>query len=113
MVSYLMLAALQPVEDGTLGGLLLGAFITFLLSRRKGRTALVSLGWALLSGGVGYFFGAVAHLLIGKSADIVGGADTSKLIPKGSGHFTISASGWAWIEPIRKLIEKKIGGIGD
>jgi len=104
---YLMFLAYTQVDmsDGTLGWLVFGCLITFLLSRKKGRTMLVSLAWAGLSGGVGFFLGSVATTAIERLA----GAK----IAKGAGEFFISSTGVAWIQPMLKWVTKKAEGIDD
>lgn len=103
----LMFIALTQMEmaDGTLAWLVLGCVITFLLSRRKGRNLMVSMAWALLSGGAGFFFGSIGTLALERI--------TGAKIAKGAGEFFIAAFGWKWIEPVSKIIAKKAEGLGD
>lgn len=96
---------LTDAQDGTLGWVLLGCLITFLLSRRKGRTLLVSMAWTLLSGGAAYFLGSIGTSTIEKIA----GAK----IAKGAGEFFISAFGASWIPPVLKMITKKAEGLNE
>ena len=105
MVSVLMQVALQPMGDGTLGWLVFGCLITFLLSRRKGRTLLVSLGWACLSGGAAFFLGSAGTSAIERV--------TGAKIAKGAGEFFIAAFGATWIPPVQRLIAKKTEAIGE
>lgn len=104
---YLMFLAVTQVDvsDGTLGWLVFGCAITFLLSRKKGRTMLVSLAWAGLSGGVGFFLGSVATTAIERLA----GAK----IAKGAGEFFISSTGTSWIPAMLRWVTKKAEGIDD
>lgn len=106
-LAQFMLSIVNRTElgDGTLGWLVFGCLITFLLSRKKGRTLLVSLAWAGLSGGVGFFLGSVATTAIERL--------TAAKIAKGAGEFFISSSGTAWIPAALKWVTKKAEGLNE
>lgn len=93
------------VGDGTLGWLVFGGLITFLLSRKKGRTMLVSLAWAGLSGGAGFFLGSIATTAIERLA----GAK----IARGAGEFFIASTGSSWIPPMLKWVTRKAEGLDE
>jgi hypothetical protein len=99
---YLMFAVLTQVDvtDGTLGWLVFGCVITFLLSRRKGRTLATSLAWALFSGGVAYFFGGAAHTFLEKL--------TGANLQTSAGTFIVAASGSIWFPKVKKRMEDAI-----
>lgn len=88
------------MSDGTLAWLVFGCLITFLLSRKKGRTLATSFAWSLLSGGVAYFFGGVAQTALEKL--------TGAKLHKAAGTFMVAALGSAWCPGLLKKVEEKV-----
>lgn len=103
MVAMLLAFVQVDMSDGTLAWLFLGCAITFLLSRKKGRTLATSFAWSLLSGGVAFFFGGVAQTALEKL--------TGARLHKAAGTFMVAALGAAWCPGLLKKVEDKVDSI--